>query len=188
MTPEAPVTTFSFRDWLSGTRPVAGAAGACGLMLLACSWFVLAPGDIGDTGDVGSPPAVHLQQRHDAGRIAPPHSVAPAPQRDVGRHRSVTPRQAPPRALSTGKRNGRSAAPSAASSTVPVSAPTAQPHAAAPALAPTSAPTPAPATTLPAPVDEVPAISLPIPQVSAPQPPSVTVPDLGTTTTPLGLP
>jgi hypothetical protein len=185
MSPEAPVPTFTLHDWLSGTRPVAGAVGACGLMLLACSWFVLAPGRVGETNDVGSPPAVHIQQSHDAGRTGPRRTVPPGPQRDVGSHRAVTQRQDPPRVLSTGTRNGKSATP-AATPPSPASAPVGatQPHVGAPA--PT--PQPMPAVALPGPVGEPPAGSLPLPHVSVPQLPTVTVPDLGTTTTPLGLP
>jgi hypothetical protein len=185
MTPEAPVPTFTLRDWRSGARPVAGAVGACGLMLLACSWFAFAPGRVGESNDVGSPPAVHIQQAHDASRIAPRRPVAPAPQRDVGRQRTVTHRQGPPHVLSTGTRSGKSATPPATpASPASAAAAATQPNPAAPA----PPPQPVPAATLPAQLDGPPAVTVPVPQVSVPQLPSVTVPDLGTTTTPLGLP
>src|SRR5947208_13273470 len=48
------------REWLTGARPVAGAVGACSLMLLACSWFALRPGGVVAGRDVGSPAPVQI--------------------------------------------------------------------------------------------------------------------------------
>ena len=54
-------------DYLTGARPVVGTLGACGLMLLACSWFVLGPGDLGKSREVGVPaPMSGIDRRRNA--------------------------------------------------------------------------------------------------------------------------
>src|SRR5213078_1927868 len=56
------------REWLTGMRPVAGAVGACSLMLLGCSWFAFRPGGVDAGSDLGSPAPVRID---DSSREAP---------------------------------------------------------------------------------------------------------------------
>jgi hypothetical protein len=172
------------REWLTGMRPVAGAVGACSLMLLACSWFAFRPGSVDAGRDVGSPAPVRIDDSNrEATRGAQPQAVSAST-----RHRapdvrgSITPQRSSPGAVardlrpSTG-RPQRSPLPAApAEAAAPSSAPP------SPAAAPVATPPAAPS--LPAPLDGVPSVSLP----QVPELPSVQLPDLGTTTTPLGLP
>src|ERR1051325_7986355 len=48
------------REWLTGIRPVAGALGACGLMLLACSWFAFNTGGVDVGQNANTPTAVQI--------------------------------------------------------------------------------------------------------------------------------
>jgi hypothetical protein len=178
--------------WLTGTRPVAGAVGACSLMLLACSWFAIAPDRVGSDPDVGSRTPVRIgDSPQDAGRVAPARTV-PAHRSDVSARRSSAAQTTPRRLITPGARTTRATTAEA----TPPSAPSrdaTKPAGSAPA--PQSAPArqSAPITppTLPGPLDELPNVSVPVPPVTLPQlpqVPSVALPDPATTATPLGLP
>jgi hypothetical protein len=172
-----------YHPMLTGTRPVAGAVGACSLMLLACSWFAFAPDRIGSgPDDVGSRAPVQLDDAaQDAGRVAPART-APAHRSDVSIRRSSAAQSTRRRLVTPGARANPGTSPATTAEAAPPSTPSrdaTKPAESAPA--PQSAPITPP--TLPAPVDALPNVSVPLPQV-----PSVPLPDLATTTTPLGLP
>jgi hypothetical protein len=184
---------LTLRDWLTGTRPVVGAIGACSLMLLACSWFVLGPRELGKSSDVGTPAPVRIaalksepsprgQRTHTEG-----HAIPTKPRRTSAGVRS--PRRAVPRPVTESAPQSHSAAPTAPS---PPAAPTPKPA----SSSSTSPPAPVvPAVTtpaLPAPLDDVPEVNVPpvtvqVPPVSVPVLP-VTVPAVTVTTPALGLP
>jgi hypothetical protein len=178
-------------DYLTGARPVVGTLGACGLMLLACSWFVLGPGDLGKSRDVGVSAPVRIA---DATSEQSPTATATAVRaRDVSARR---PTRRPATHAAAAKRTDPRLP--------PVTVPPRPNHVAAtanaqsPAVTPPSAAIPAtpqpsarpPAVTtpaLPAPPAGVPEV--PVPPVSLPQLPAVQLPAvIGTTTTQLGLP
>lgn len=175
--------------WLTGTRPVAGAVGACSLMLLACSWFAIAPDRVGSgPHDVGSRTPVWIgDSPQDAGRVAPART-APAHRSDVSVRRSSGAQTKPRRLVTPGARTTPTTSPATTAEAAPPSAPSrdaTKPAGSAPA--PQSEPITPP--TLPAPLDELSNVSVPLPAVTLPQQvPSVPLPDLATTTTPLGLP
>jgi hypothetical protein len=181
------------REWLTGIRPVAGAIGACSLMLLACSWFAFRPGSVDARSDVGSPAPVRI----DDGSRAAPRGTQLRAVRASKRHRtpvvsrSITPRPPSPGAAArdvrpSSGRPQRSPLPPAPAKPAPPSPTPGSP--AAPAATPPTLPAPpAPAEGLP--TVPLPPVSLPpVPLPQAPQLPGVQVPDLPTTTTPLGLP
>jgi hypothetical protein len=182
------------REWLTGMRPVAGAVGACSLMLLACSWFAFRPGSVDAGSDVRSPAPVRIDNAgRGAARGTQPRAVpASTRQRTPVVRRAITPRRSSPGAAtrdiraSTG-RPQRSPLPAAPAKAAPPSPAPGSPSAPASATPPA---TPA----LPSLPDDLPSVPLPpvsLPPVSLPQAPplpSVQVPDLPTTTTPLGLP
>jgi hypothetical protein len=169
------------REWLTGVRPVAGAVGACSLMLLACSWFAFRPASVDAGSDVGSPPPVRID---DGNREGVPASTRRRARVVLW---SITARRPSPAA---GARDIRPSTgrlqygppPAASAEAAPASS--APPSSAAPPVAtPPAAPLP------PAPVDGLPSVSSP--PVSLPQLPellTVQLPDLATATTPLGLP
>jgi hypothetical protein len=176
--------------WLTGTRPVAGAVGACSLMLLACSWFAIAPDRVGSgPDDVGSRTPVRIDDSPDAGRVAPART-APTHRSDVSVRRSSAAQSTPRRLVTQGARPTPTTSPATTAEAAPSSAPSRDattPAGSTPA--PQSAPVTPPA--LPTPLDELPNVSVPLPPVSLPQlpqVPSAPLPDLATTTTPLGLP
>jgi hypothetical protein len=172
---------------LTGTRPVAGAVGACSLMLLGCSWFAFAPDRVGSgPDDVGSRAPVRIDDAaQNAGRVAPART-APAHRSDVSVRPSSAAQSTPRRLVTPGARTNLGTSPVKPAEAAPPSAPSrdaTKPAASTPA--PQSAPITPP--TLPAPTDPLPLVTLPqLPQL--PQVPSVPLPDLATTTTPLGLP
>ncbi len=172
--------------YLTGARPVVGTLGACGLMLLACSWFVLAPGHMGTTRDVGAPAPVWVDGA--TSEAAPAHHPLPRAIRARASHpRAVKAEHNPAARTSLPPRRTRTPEPMAASATPPATAPAVQ----SPAAAPSTAPPPAtePAAVMPtasAPVGDLPQVTLPA--FSIPSVPAVSVPDLGTTISPPGLP
>jgi hypothetical protein len=184
--------TLTLRDWLAGSRPVAGALGACSLMLLACSWFVLGPGALGKSSDVGTPAPVRIgdvTSRHPspgAGHSRPEvRAVATKPR--LGSRVAKAPRGTAPTPVPASTPQAHSQAPVAPS-------PPATPPPASNTSTPQSAPVlPAVTTpTLPAPVGELPKVDVPpvtiqVPSVSVPVLP-VTVPAVTVTTPALGLP
>lgn len=187
------------REWLTGIRPVAGAVGACSLMLLACSWFAFRPGSVDAGSDVGSPAPVRID---DGSRAAPRGTQAravpastrhrtPVVSRSIKARRSSSGAAARDIRTSTG-RPQRSPLPTAPAKAAPPSPAPGTPAAPAGATTPASSTPPAPPEGLPN--VPLPPVSLPpvsVPPVSlppVPQVPSVQVPDLPTTTTPLGLP
>jgi hypothetical protein len=184
--------TVGFREYVTGARPIAGAIGACGLMLVACSLFVLRPSDLGAGTDVGTPGPVRIDdtQAQPKTRPAPSH---PSRARHVGAltRTTVAPIhvQLGPSHRSSPARPGPQTTPARASTPTPA---TEAPAATASAPTPTATtPTETPPPTPPQPVVQVPPVSLPpvsVPPVSVPQVPSVTVPDLSKTASTLGLP
>ena len=184
-------------EYLNGARPVLGTIGACGLMLLACSWFVLRPGDLGGSRDVGAPTPVHLAVITGERAASSARQRAPAPG-----HR--TPVQERARTHAAGAARGTAANASIASRSGrkrdSVAAATQSPSAASAASSPAGTPD-APATqeapppalptatpTLPAPLGDVPEVTLPpvsVPQVQLPTESLRVVP---TVATQLGLP
>ena len=187
------------REWLTGARPVAGAVGACSLMLLACSWFALRPGGVVAGRDVGSPAPVQIDDsfRQSASTAhARPVSASTA-RRSEPKRSSQGRRQPPLRANANDDKPSTGGAPKGPLPAAPVHA--AAPSPPQPGAAPSRVSTPPPAPTPPAvvppvsipPVPSVPvqAPSLPVQVPSLPvQVPSVAVPDLATTTTPVALP
>jgi hypothetical protein len=193
-TPPPPPVTKS--EYLTGARPVVGTVGACGMMVLACSWFVLGPGDLGRSRDVGTPTPVHIGEvtgERDAAGVPTRRGVpARSKARDVSAkgaalHTSVAPRP------------GRNPGPVVAAAQFPSARPAAPAPAAAPAApgVPAAQPAPEPPAVtpaLPAPLDGLPEVTqppAPLPPVSVPQVPSVPLPEVPavtTITTQLGLP
>jgi hypothetical protein len=176
--------------YLTGARPVVGTLGASGLMLLACSWFVLAPADLGGTRDVGAHPPVRI----DGAMLEPrPAHRAVA---TIARARRTAPRLfgaaheqvARP---ATAPHGARTREPVPASSQPPSAGPAAQPPAAARSPLPTPAPAaasqqPAVTPTPPAPLGDLPQVTLPPVAISSP--PDVASPDIDTKALPLELP
>jgi hypothetical protein len=83
-------------EYLSGARPVVGTIGACGLMLLACSWFVLGPGDVGRSRGVGTPAPVRIGDVTEArasGAARAPRIVKPRPRVVPMRRHATTERR-----------------------------------------------------------------------------------------------
>jgi len=184
---------------VAGARPVVGALGACGLMLLACSWFAFGAGGLSPFHrDVGSTAPVRIQTP--AGAAAAPAHKAPA----VTPTRRAANRQATHADVSQSVGVARAPQPASGRPT-PAPAPPAAPDVSRPAAAPAQATAPTPAPTqsesqvqasptpppaLPAPPDNVPLPAVSLPPISLPALPTVTVqvPVLPTTTLPLGLP
>lgn len=182
------------REWLTGIRPVAGALGACGLMLLACSWFAFNPGgvDVGQNAD--APTAVRINDALNE-TLGESHALresvrmTPTQRTSVGRAHF---RQAPAKATST--RTSATEGPRSPDASPAPATQTATPHAAtqpttpsSPATTPTDDPGVTITTpTLPPPLDGVPTVTTPT--VPVPQVPSLPTPDLPTITTKLGLP
>ena len=172
--------------YLTGARPVVGTLGACGLMLLACSWFVLAPGDMGTTRDIGAP-APAWADGATSDRTPAHHPLTRAMRARASRPRAVKAEHNPAALTSLPPRRTRTPEPIAASAPPPATAPAVQ----FPVAAPSPTPTPAtePAAVMPtasAPVGDLPQVTLPA--FSIPSVPAVSVPDLGTTISPPGLP
>jgi hypothetical protein len=179
---------LTISEYLSGARPLVGTVGACGLMLLACSWFVLGPGDLGRSHDVGTPAPVLIigdPTGERAAHAVPAHHGTPsqgARSRDVSAKRSavarasIAPLSQPSSAPAVASTQSPSTAPAAPSPTAPPPTPGMQ--------AAQAAPEPPAVTTppLPAPLDGLPEVTLP------PIPAAVPLPDVSTVTTPLGLP
>ncbi|HWJ44750.1 MAG TPA: hypothetical protein VNR63_05125 [Gaiellaceae bacterium] len=170
------------REWLTGIRPVAGAVGACGLMLLACSWFAFSAGGVVPGENTGAPAVVRID---DAFRetVGEPHALRaaahPTPARPTEGHHT---RQAPIKARSAGMPAGARRDPNLGAAP----APTAQAAVAA-ASAQAQVATP-PSTSTPAPdLPEAPSFTVTTPAVPAPQTPSLPLPELPTSTQ-LGLP
>lgn len=186
MKSEAPtlhLPVVGLKDWLTGARPVAGAIGACSLMLLACSWFVFGTEHTGPGGDVGAPTPVRIDDTapRDVGARTRAVPAAPAPKRAHAVQARLAPSvpRTPPAGPSVRPSQTRSAEPPA----TPVASPPAAPTSAA-APAQVQAPTPA----LPAPLDSPPTVTVPSISVSVPQVPGVPLPPVTVTTPPLGLP
>jgi hypothetical protein len=178
--------------YITGARPVVGTLAASGLMLLACSWFVLAPVDLGGTRDIGAPSPVRmfgggtLEQRpahRPAATVA--HARRSGPGTVEPQHQAAAARRA------AAPNRARTREPILVSAQPPATGPAAQP----PAVTPSPSPAPAPATQQPAVTPTPPAAAaagdLPqvtLPPVSIPSPPDVAAPDIAATTIPLGLP
>jgi hypothetical protein len=178
-------------EYLTGARPVVGTVGACGLMLLACSWFVLGPGDLGRSRDVGSPAPVHVGDvTGEPSAGGAPHKTATptrarriplaraqhvSPRRDVAANATIAPagHEPSPAAAATQSPSTAPAAPSRAATPTTPGVPATQPAPELPAVTPT----------LPAPLDGLPQATLPSVQL-----PAVQLPDVSSTTTKLGLP
>ncbi|MFL5946670.1 MAG: hypothetical protein ACJ74C_14705 [Gaiellaceae bacterium] len=172
----------SVREWLTGARPVVGAAAAASLMLFACSWFALESGALGRSDDVGEPGPVELQLPRVA---ATPHAPASSPTR--------------PRAAKTHGRPSVSAHPGATAATLTPESAVAQaahPVGTAPAArlspgplapaAPTSEPT-TPMTTVTEVVDKVaPPVTIDVPAVTVPAS-SVSTPIASVSTAPVSI-
>jgi hypothetical protein len=164
---------------ISGARPVAGAAGACGLMLLACSWFAIGPGRVDAAGNLRSPAPVRFDDGARPTAAKRSHLRAAAAGQTghprATRKRAAAPRTAPRVEVTSGR----------SSSVSQQAAPATPTHAAAPAPppAPADATTPAPVSAPPLP-DGLPPVALPA--VSVPQVPDLPV--VPTVTTSLGLP
>jgi hypothetical protein len=175
-------------DYLTGARPVVGTLGACGLMLLACSWFVLGPGDLGKSRDVGFPAPVRIadarsEQSPTASAVRTPDLSAPRPG-ERATHAAAA-KRTDPKLPPVTVRPRSTHVPAATNAHSPSVAPptSAVPATTQPAAEPPAVTTPA----LPAPpagLPEVPAPPVSLPQLPAVQPPAV----IGTTTTQLGLP
>jgi hypothetical protein len=167
-------------DYLTGARPVVGTLGASGLMLLACSWFVLGPGDLGKSRDVGVPAPVRIT--------------------DATSEQSPTAAAVHTRAASAGRPTQRPATHAAAAKRTDPKLPpvTVRPradhvravaNAQSPSVAPVPPAVPAAAPQPPAQRPAVTTPDLPAPPVSLPQLPAVQLPAVvATTTTQLGLP
>jgi hypothetical protein len=198
MKPEAPVNHLargaklatappSTRARLTGARPVAGAVGACSLMLLACSWFAFGPGRVEAGRELGSPRPVRFDDRTDrttANRAAL-RSVVPR----QTRHGRTAEKRA--RARQTAARIKAGADRSSSVSQQAAPAPSVQTAAPSPSPAPVASSTPAPSSTPTLP-DGLPAVTPPavsVPQVpSLPQPQLPDLPVVPTVTPSLGLP
>jgi hypothetical protein len=179
-------STLRLRGCLTGARPVVGTVGACGLMLLACSWFALGPGDLGRSRDLGTPLPVRIGdvtgERPSAGAL---HRTATtrAPTgrgriHDVSARRGVA---AKVTIAPTGRKPSPKPTSAAKSSSTAPAAPS-------PAAAPATPGVPA---TQPAPLDGLAEGTLPpvsVPQIPAVTVPAVQLPDVSATTTQLGLP
>jgi len=182
------------REWLTGIRPVAGALGACGLMLLACSWFAFNPGgvDVGQNADAPTAVRINDSLNESVGEShALRESTSTASTRPAVIRRAHS-RHAPAQATST-----RTAVTEGPRSTDASPAPATQAPAShassqsatqsSPATSPPDDPGVTVTTpTLPPPLDGVPTVTTPTAPV--PQVPSVPIPDLPTITTKLGLP
>jgi hypothetical protein len=180
------------RDYIAGARPVFGATAACALMLVACSLFVLEPGDLGASRDVGTPapvridspptPVTHSSARH--GAAATPSRAALTPGLPVT-HPGVQGVPAP-HGFGAPAADTPSAGPETSGATAAPAAGTRPNDTPAPPVTPPTTPT--------LPEVSVPPVSVPpvsVPPVSVPQLPvsvPVSVPDLPTTTEKLGLP
>ena len=189
------------REWLTGARPVAGAVGACSLMLLACSWFALRPGGVVAGRDVGSPAPVQIDdsfrqsastaharpvsastarrgepKRSSQGRRQPPlRANAKQTEPDLDSWKKQEDRQ---RSRSRNRRVGAIVVAAAAAIAIGVFALASRPGSGTTSV-----------TNPPVPSVPVQAPSLPVQVPSLPvQVPSVAVPDLATTTTPVALP
>jgi hypothetical protein len=188
------------REWLTGARPVAGAVGACSLMLLACSWFALRPGGVDAGRDVGSPAPVQIDDSfRQSASTAHAHPVsASTARRGEPKRSSRGRRQLPHRANANEDKPSTGVAPQEPLPAAPVQA--AAPSPAQPSAAPShvsppaAAPTP-PAVVPPVSLPPVPSVPVQAPSVPVEAPslpvhvPSVPVPALATTTTTtLGLP
>jgi hypothetical protein len=187
------------REWLTGVRPVAGAVGACSLMLLACSWFALRPGGVDAGRDVGSPAPVRIDDSfRQSASAAHAHPVSASTTRSSEPERSSRGRrQSPLRATANDDKPSRGGAPKDPLAAAPVqaAAPSSAPPTAAPShvSAPPAATTP-PAVVPPVSIPEVPSLPVEVPSLPVQVPslpveaPSVPVPALTMTTPPLGLP
>ena len=167
--------------YVTGARPVVGTLGASGLMLLACSWFVLAPGHLSGTRDVGAPAPVRIEGgTHEPKRAHRSAATVPRTRRsaprpvDAAHHPAASPSTAPHRTVT------REPTPT---TTQPASAP---PPAVEPSPPPPAPEQPAVTSAPPAPVGDLPQVALP--PVAIPSPPDVAAPDVDTPTLPLGLP
>lgn len=187
---------LALRGWLTGMRPVVGALGASGLMLLACSWFVFNPGAVDVGRDADMPSAVRInggvnEAVGESHALRPSAATTSTSRIGTGTTRARHARVTPPERTSAVDGRGPGSDPSSAP----------RPQAGA-ASAPTqpSAPSAAPTTstpddsggvtvttpTLPPPLDGAPTVTTPT--VPVPQLPSVPPPDLPTTPPKLGLP
>lgn len=186
------------REYLSGARPIAGAVAACGLLLLACSWFAMAEGRMAPTRDVGKADPVRID--------GTPSAVTGVNGEAAARtgHQGITAAVARSLRGAAGSSARRSHAVRIGSGRAEQSpaelpsplAPRAQTHVEAAVVPRSSPPSPPPAATvetpaLPAPLDELPDVTVPVPVPvpSVPVKPSVpdtpAVPDL---TPSVGLP
>lgn len=170
-----------------------GVITASGLMLLACSWFVLGTGSFGISRDVGGPDPVHIEgataPRPAATQtrgVAPSADRADRPGRDSNRSEPTTSRDvrhpdehAPQGAAATGPAPVRSGQ---VSSTAPA-APSTNQTAQEPAL-------PAVDTTLPPPLDQVQVQTPALPSVpDVPvTPPALPLPEVSTGSVTVGVP
>jgi hypothetical protein len=187
---------IGLRDWVSGARPVVGAIAASSVMLLACSWFAFSSGVLGAGRDVGRSDPVRIggtTPQFVGGPSEPPaQPAAPGRRVDVGRRQPTRAAVAAstPEVRQTSESGPE---PGAAAATVPASTRTPTPsRATAPSDAPASA-APPPVVpedvtpNLPGPLDDLPAA--PLAPVTPPVPvPDLSVPDLSTVTTILGVP
>ena len=180
------------REWLTGVRPVAGALGACGLMLLACSWFAFNPGgiDVGQNADAPTAVRINDALNESVGESHALRGSASATSTRPAVSRPAHSRHAPATATST--RTATKGGPrSTDASPVPATQSSHGSAQAATQSSPATSPLDDPGVTittptLPAPLDGVPTVTTPT--VPVPQVPSLPVPDLPTITTKLGLP
>jgi len=166
-------------DYLTGARPVVGTLGACGLMLLACSWFVLGPGDLGKSREVGVPAPMRMadarsEQSPTASAVRTRAVSARRPVQRPATHAAVA-RRTDPKLPPVMVRPRADHVPAVAN-----------------AQSPSVAPVPAAVPAAPQPSGQPPAVTtpaLPAPPVSLPQLPALQLPAVvAATTTPLGLP
>jgi hypothetical protein len=182
------VPSVGLRQYLLGARPVVGAIAASGLMLLACSWFVIEKGGFGTSRDVGGPGSVRIDGSTPAGTATArtPDAVTSADQRiDAGRgsnrgeaSRAHNVRQASEHAAQGAAATGP--APAQASSKPPSASPSAPSNQTA-TQPPEQPAVPEIETTLPA-VDQV-LPPLPSPPALPVTPPALPLPDVSTTVT-----
>lgn len=190
----------ALREWLTGMRPVVGAFTASGLMLLGCSWFAFNPGGLDAGQSARTPGAVRI---NDAGETSgETHALRPARSTPTPRvePRHMGSRQAPAKATATRTPVARDVRDGDSSPAAPAAKPgatqapaqatsTSKPSSSTPTAVSTDPPGVTVTTpTLPPPLDGVPTVTVTTPAVPVPPVPNVSLPDVPTITTKLGLP